>query len=96
MAEFPSSVRFKMQDFAYLGDFDFEGEFFQLSIGVVRREELPRRVFAMVVVNPPAVATFCNIVQTWKRIDEAGDCMAALGRTLNVGRLIMTELEQNP
>lgn len=88
---FPTSVSMKLKDFAYMSDFELEGDVFQLSIGVVRKDEIPRRVYAR-VPNAPAVATFCNIAQTWGSIEKANDCMAALDRTLSVGRLIMNEL----
>lgn len=89
---FPASMSSKLKDFAYMADFDIEGENFQFHIGVVSRAEVSRRVFAT-VANPPAVATFCNIAQEWDDINNAGDCTAALDRTLAVGRRIMSELE---
>jgi hypothetical protein len=91
--KFPSSLSAKLKDFAYLADLELAGEWFQVNIGVVRKNEVPLRVSAR-VKDPPKVATFCNVaLDSWKGIQKASDCTAALDRTLMVGRQIMDGLE---
>ena len=89
---FPTSQRAEMQDFAYLMDFEIDGRFFQVNIGVVRKHEVSHRVTAT-IVKPPAVGTFYNITHRWKPEGTADDLARAFDRTLSVGRGIVDELE---
>jgi hypothetical protein len=89
---FPTSLPGQLKDFAYLSDVAIEKTMYQLSIGVVKKSELPHRVKAT-LKSPPAVATFCNIAQHWEAMGTAEDCTNALSRTLSVGRSIMSEVE---
>jgi hypothetical protein len=89
---FPQSAPGELQDFAYLADHIIGQDAFNINVGVVRRDEVSRRVRAT-IVRPPAVATFCNIAQTWHGVDSLNDCTEALNRTVALGRDIMRELE---
>jgi hypothetical protein len=89
---FPRSAPGELEDFSYLADHIIGEYSFQINVGVVRRDEVSRRVRAT-IVRPPEVSTFCNIAQTWHGIETLKDCTEALNRTVALGRDIMRELE---
>ena len=89
---FPTSAPV-LTDFAYLADFEMDGHPVQLNIGVVRKDEISRRVKGT-VLNPPDVATFCNVSTTWGPVASATDVTNALDRTLSLGGRVIFELEE--
>jgi hypothetical protein len=82
----------EMSDFAYYVDFTHEGQWFQVKIGVLRRDEVPFRVISARYIKPlPAVARFQSVTSK-TAVAEGFSHGEFLDRVFRVGKTIAQEL----
>ena len=92
---FASSIGATMQDFAYLADFMFEGQWMQLSYGVVRSTEIPQRLNALPPLPLPDVALFLQVTSNWKPPSESSaDAEERIGRLLRLAEAAANRLRR--
>jgi hypothetical protein len=90
---FATAIEATVLDFAYLADVVIDGRWYQINIGPVRAQEIPRRIAARTVKDYPQVATFLSVTSLKPFEYKMSDLSEATLAAARVGTRISNELK---